>query len=118
MAIVPLRVSNRQGFGMLEVQSITTSGTTTTFNFNEHPQRNWPNFFGGFWVKVPQDTTGITATNVVEFNTLGIVGSNYPLYKFDGSQATMADFQTSGGGVRLCFYDKVSNRVMIIGYVP
>lgn len=118
MAFVPLRVSNRQGFGMLEVQSITTSGTVTTFNFNDHPQRRMANFFGGFWVKVPQNTTAITATNTVEFNTLGELGSNIPLYKFDGSQATMADFSTTGGGVRLCFYDKVANRVMIVGYVP
>ena len=121
MAVIPLRVSNRMGFGMLEVQSIEqapTPGTVTTFNFNDHPQRRMANFFGGFWVKVPQNTTALTATNTIEFATIGDSSSRVPLYKFDGSPATMADFVTTGGGVRLCFYDKVSNRVMIVGYVP
>lgn len=116
MATVPLRVSNRLGFPMLEVQSITEAtlpSTVTTFNFNDHPQRN-SNFYGGFFVKVPQNTTALTATNTIEFATLGINGSNLPLYKFDGAIVQASELSTTGGGILLCFYDKTSNRLQLV----
>lgn len=114
MAVVPLRVSNRLGFGMLEVQSIAEGTGTTTFKFNDHPQRRI-NFFGGFWVKIPQDTsTGYTADNVIEFATIDTLGSNIPLKNFDGSAVTMGDLSTSGGGIILCFYDRTTNRLQLV----
>lgn len=117
MATVPLRVSNRLGFPMLEVQSITEAtlpATITSFNFNNHPQRNI-NFFGGFFVKIPQNTTTLTKTNTVEFATLGINGSNLPLLKLDGTNVLVSDLSTNGGGIILCFYDKASNKLQVIG---
>lgn len=115
MATVPLRRSNPNGIPMLEVQSVTTSGTITTFNFNDHPQRrNF--FFGGFWVKVPAiATTSTTSSNTVEFATLGILGSNLPLYLYNGDQATLGDLETTGPGIILCFYDRTTNRLQAMG---
>ena len=116
MAVVPLRVSNRLGFPMLEVQSVTDAtlpANTTMLNFNDHPQRRI-NFFGGFFVKVPQDLTTATQTNLVQFATLDVPGSNIPLYLFDGTQAQVSDIATTGNGIMLCFYDRVSNRLQLV----
>lgn len=116
MATVPLRVCNRLGIPMLEVQSAvqgTSPSTVTTFYFNNHPQRNI-NFFGSFYVKIPQNTATMTQDNTVEFATLDVLGSNIPLYLFDGSQATVGDIATTGNGIMLCFYDKVSNRLQLV----
>lgn len=115
MPVVPLRVSNRLGFGKLEVQSVTTSGTVTTFNFNDHPQRRIA-FDGGFWVKLPA-TNALTQTNTIEFATLGLVGSNIPVYVFGGRQATVADINTTSGGVVECYYDASNNRLQLIGLI-
>ena len=117
MAVVPLRYANRFGFGMIEAQSVSEAGTVTTFQFNDHPQRRG-NFFGGFWVKLPivDATTG--GTNTVEFATTGTFGSNVPLYLYSGVQATKADLATTSGGILLCFYDRVSNRLQAIGLSP
>lgn len=116
MATVPLRVSNRLGFGMLEVQSVTDAtlpANTSLFNFNNHPQRNI-SFFGGFFVKVPQNLNNETQDNLVEFATLDVPNSNIPLYLYDGTQAKISDINTTGGGIMLCFYDKVSNRLQLV----
>lgn len=115
MATLPLRFSNRLGFPMIEVQSVTTSGTVTTFNFNDHPQRG-AFFFGGFWAKLPAiTTTTTTSSNTVEFATLGVSGSNLPLYLYNGDQATLGDLETSGPGIILCFYDRTTNRLQAMG---
>lgn len=116
MATVPLRVSNRLGFPMLEVQSVseaTLPATTTVLNFNNHPQRNI-SFFGGFFVKIPQNLSTATQTNNVEFSTIGESGSNIPLYLYSGTQAKISDILTTGNGILLCFYDKSSNRLQLI----
>lgn len=112
----PLRVSNRQGIPMLEVQSITEGtapSTVTTFNFNDHAQRRI-NFFGEFSVKIPQNTSTLTQTNTVEFATLGLVGSNIPVVTFEGTPATVEDFSTLGGGIRKCWYDRTNNRLQLM----
>ena len=115
MAVTPLRFANTRGFPMIEVQSVTTSGTIATFNFNDHPQRRG-NFFGGFWVKVPAiTTTTTTAAYTIEFATLGVTGSNVKLYFYGGTQATLGDLETDTGGVMLCFYDAVNGRLQVIG---
>ena len=98
---------------MLEVQSITTNGTVTTFNFNDHPQRG-AYFFGAFWVKVNTPIVS-TDTNTVEFATLGASGSNIPLHLYSGPQAKMSDLVTTGPGIFLCFYDRTTNRLQTIG---
>lgn len=116
MAFVPLRVSNRQGIPMLEVQSITAAvapATVTTFNFNDHPQRR-TQFFGEFSVKVPQNTTTLTQSDTVEFATMGNPGSNIPVVTFAGTPATVADFATQGGGIRKCWYDITNNRLQLM----
>ena len=113
MATVPLRFSNRLGFPMLEVQSVTEAGTVTTLNFNDHPQRT-AYFYGGFWVKIPVLSAGTTGTNTVEFATLGQSGSNIPLYYYGGDKVPKSGLITTTGGVILCFYDRTSNRLQII----
>lgn len=101
---------------MIEAQTLTTSGTTATFSFNDHPQRRG-NFFGGFWVKLPTTTTTTTtAAYNVEFATLGVLGSNLPLYLFNGTQAKLG--AVAAGGVMLCFYDRTTNRLQAIGVQP
>ena len=116
MATVPLRVSNRLGFPMLEVQRVeppATGSTVTKFVFNNHPQRGY-NFFGGFFVKVPQNLTTLTDTNTVAFATDGVSDAPVPLVLYDGSTATVADIVTSGGGIMLCFYDRASNSLRLV----
>lgn len=115
MATVPLRFANTRGIPMLEVQSVTNTTTLATFNFNDHPQRG-SNFFGGFWVKMPS-TAGLTGTAKVEFATLGVLGSNLPVYLYNGNQATALDLSTLGG-ILLCFYDRTTNRLQVIGLPP
>lgn len=112
MATVPLRYSNRGTIPMIEVQSIINTPELATFNFNDHPQRRG-NFFGGFWVKMPS-TAGLTGTAKVEFATLGAFGSNIPVYLYNGNQATALDLSTLGG-ILLCFYDRTTNRLQVIG---
>lgn len=115
MATVPLRFANRFGIPMLEVQSVTTSGTVTTLNFNDHPQRG-AFFYGGFWVKVPAiASTSSTSGYTIEFATLGVSGSNLPLYLYNGDQATVGDMETDGPGILLCFYDRTTNRLQTVG---
>lgn len=114
MAMVPLRYCNRLGIPMLEVQTITESpspATVTYFNFNNHPQRN-QQFYGGFFVKVP-DLSSATSTNSIEFATLDVSGSNTPLYLYDGTKAKISDITTTGG-IMLCFYDKVNNKLQLV----
>lgn len=112
MATTPLRFSNRGTFPMIEVQTITKTDELVTFNFNDHPQRR-ADFFGGFWVKMPT-TAGLNGNAKVEFATLGMFGSNLPVYLYNGNQATALDLSTTGG-VLLCFYDKTTNRLQVIG---
>lgn len=99
---------------MIEVQSTSTSGTVTTFLFNDHPQRRI-NFFGEFDVKLPIITT---STNTVEFGTIGVLGSSIPLYLYNGAQATVADLVTTTGGIIKCFYDRTNNRLQALGVAP
>lgn len=110
MAVVPLRFANTRGIPMIEVQSVVSDTSTYTLMFNDHPQRRG-NFFGGFFVKLPTIATG---TKTVSFGTLGLLGSEIPLYMFDGKRAIMSDIAGSGG-VALCFYDKTTNRLQILG---
>ena len=104
-----LTYANRT-FPTIEVQSVSSAGTVTTFGFNAHANRG--NFFGGFYVKVPQNVA--TSTNTVEFSTIGVAGSNIPLYLYNGTQATVAQLVTSGGGILLCFYDRSANRLQLL----
>lgn len=116
MALVPLKRCNQFGFGMLESIGVTTNGTVTTIKFNDHPQRRI-NFFGGFFVKITQDTSAIASTNTVVFQTGDDTSTAIPVKLFDGDDATMAYFSTIGGGVALMFYDVVNNRLQLISYV-
>ena len=114
MAVIPLRFSNRLGFPMLKVVSVTdatTPATTTFFNFNDHPQRR-ANFYGAFFVKVP-DLTNETETNFVQFKTLDVDGSNKPLYLYDGTLAKIEDIMTTGG-ILLCFYDNTNDQLQLV----
>lgn len=115
MATVPLRYANRGGIPMIETIGVSESAapaTVTTFLFNDHPQRRAP-FFGGFWVKINVNTATLAQDNNVEFGTQGVTGSGIPLYLYNGTLATVADIATTGG-VLLCFYDRVNNRLQLI----
>ncbi len=105
-----LKFSNRIGFPNIEAVSVTSDGTNTTVNFNPHT--GGQNFFGGFWVKIPQ--TVVTGTEPLQFSTVGVSNSTVPVYLQTGAQATVANIVTSGGSVFLCFYDRDNNRVTLI----
>lgn len=104
-----LRFSNRMGFPNLEATSVTSDGTTTTVSFNAHPFMLRNNFFGGFWVKIPQAVT--TSTQPLQFTTTGVPNSTVPVYMPDGTQATVASIASTGPAVYLFFYDRDTNRV-------
>lgn len=101
---------NRRGFPCVESNSSNEDGTTTSFIFENHRLIE-TGFSGGFWVRLNQVVT--TGTNVVQFTITG--GSTLPLYLSNGEQATLADVETTGGGVFLCFYDRNANRLQLIG---
>lgn len=110
-----LKFSNQGGFPLIEAVSIAESGTTTTINFNNHPYRQSNRFYGGFFVKIPQNTvTGLTQTNNVEFATIGVGGSNIPLYSVTGTQVQVSELASSGPAIFLVFYDRDSNRIQLI----
>lgn len=111
--IQQLKFVNQGGFPTIQSVSTTTSGTVTTFSFNEHPYRQTHRFSGGFWVKIPT-AVAETDTNTVQFDTLGISGSEVPVYLPSGAQATVANFTSTSQQIRLCFYDRDSNRVQLI----
>lgn len=107
-----LRFSNRTGFPNLEATSITSDGTVTTVNFNSHNEIQTNNFFGGFWVKIPQ--TVATSTQPLQFSTIGVPNSTVPVYLPDGTQATVASIASTGPAIYLFFYDRDNNRVQRI----
>ena len=108
-----LRFVNQGGFPAIQSVAETTSGTNTTFSFNSHPYRQTSKFYGGFFVKIPKvDAT--EAGNAVYFDTVGVGGSEVPVYLYSGGQATIANFSSSGPQVRLCFYDRDNDRVQIM----
>lgn len=104
-----LTYANRT-FPAIEVQSVSSVGTVTIFSFNAHANRG--NFFGGFFIKVPQNIA--TSTNTVEFATIGVNGSNLPLKFYNGTAVTVADLVTTGGGILLCFYDRSANSIQLL----
>lgn len=111
MADVIVRRGNRLGIPLIEAQSITSDGTTTTVNFNNHV--NLSDYFVGlFLVKFPTIVT--TDTEPVVFATIGESGST-PLYTRTGAQATVANIQsTASPTYHLFIYDSVSKRLQII----
>lgn len=109
-----LKFSNQGGFPLVEVVNISESGTVTTLNFNNHPYRLTNRFYGGFFVKVPQ-AVAAGGTNTLEFATIGVGGSNVPVYLPNGTQATAADIESTGPAIYLAFYDRDNNRIQLIG---
>ena len=108
-----LRFVNQGGFPAIQSVAETTSGTNTTFSFNSHPYRQTSKFYGGFFVKIPK-VEATEAGNAVYFDTVGVGGSEVPVYLYSGGQATIANFSSSGPQVRLCFYDRDNDRVQIM----
>lgn len=113
MATQVLKFANQGGFPCIEVMNTSTTGTVTTFSFNEHPYRQSNRFYGGFWVKFPKAVTE-TSSNTVNFNTIGVGGSAVPVYTRDGEICTIAEFVSTDQTVHLFFYDRDSNRVQLI----
>lgn len=109
-----LKFVNQGGFPTLQSTGNSTNGTITTFSFNDHPYRQTNRFLGGFWIKIPDNTTTLTQTNTVQFDTVGIGGSAVPVYKRNGNQALVSDLASTGPSIHLCFYDRDNNRVQII----
>lgn len=110
-----LKFVNQGGFPSIQSTAVTTNGTVTTFSFNDHPYRQTNRFYGGFFVKIAQDTTAVTATNTVKFDTVGIGGSAVDVYQPNGNLATANELTSKGQSVYLCFYDRDANRVQILG---
>ena len=106
-----LKFSNQGGFPLLESTGVTNNGTTsTTISFNPH--RFISNrFYGGFWVKVAQEVTG---SNPIFFNIVGVPNSNIAVYNNNGTQLTATDLAGTGGQIYLFFYDRDSNKTILI----
>lgn len=112
MANVIVKRSNRLGFPLIEVQSVTSDGTTTTLNFNNHVNLS-DYFVGGMWIKFPNIVT--TNQQPIQASTLGVANSVVPIYTRSGAQATVANIaSTASPTYHLAFYDSVSNRLQLV----
>ena len=109
-----LKFVNQGGIPAIQSVAINTTGTVTTFSFNNHPYRQTNRFYGFFAVKIAQDTSAITSTNTVQFDTQGGGGSTVDVYQPNGQIANVNELTSLGQSVYLCFYDKDNNRVQII----
>ena len=76
-----LKFVNQGGIPAIQSISVNTNGTVTTFSFNNHPYRQTNRFYGFFVVKITQDTSAITSTNTVQFDTQGVGGSTVDVYQ-------------------------------------
>ena len=110
-----LKFVNQGGIPAIQSVAVNTNGTVTTFSFNNHPYRQTNRFYGFFVVKIDQDTSAITGTNTVQFDTQGVGGSTVDVYQANGQIATVNELASLGQSVYLCFYDRDNNRVQIIG---
>ena len=110
-----LKFVNQGGIPAIQSVAVNTTGTVTTLSFNDHPYRQTNRFYGFFAVKVGQDTSGIAPTNTVKFDTQGVGGSAIDVYQPNGTIATINELTSLGQSVYLCFYDRDSNRVQLIG---
>ena len=110
-----LKFVNQGGIPAIQTVAVNTVGTVTTLSFNSHPYRQTNRFYGFFVIRIDQDTSGITSTNTVQFDTQGVGGSAIDVYQANGQIATINELTSLGQSVYLCFYDKDNNRVQIIG---
>lgn len=108
-----LKFVNQGGIPAIQNISVNTTGTVTTFSFNDHPYRQTNRFYGFFVVKFPNPITE-TSTNTVKFDTQGVGGSSVDVYSVTGEALTIADLTSTAQTVRLFFYDRDSNRVQLI----
>ena len=108
-----LKFVNQGGFPAIQSIAETTSGSNTTFSFNDHPYRQTHRFYGGFFVKIPQ-VNETTAGNLVFFDTQGVGGSAIDVYDSTGAALTVAGLTSTAQTVHLFFYDRDSNRVQLI----
>lgn len=108
-----LKFVNQGGFPAIQSVNTSTTGTVTTFSFNNHPYRQSNKFYGGFFVKFPNPITE-TSTNTVKFDTAGVGGSSVDVYNYMGDALTISDLTSSAQTVRLFFYDRDANRVQLI----
>ena len=109
-----LKFVNQGGIPAIQSVAVNTNGTVTTFSFNNHPYRQTNRFYGFFVIKIDQDTSAITGTNTVQFDTQGVGGSTVDVYQPNGQISTVNKLTSLGQSVYLCFYDKDNNRVQII----
>lgn len=109
-----LKFVNQGGIPAIQTVAVNTVGTVTTLSFNSHPYRQTNRFYGFFVIRIDQDTSGITSTNTVQFDTQGVGGSAIDVYQANGQIATINELTSIGQSVYLCFYDRDNNRVQII----
>ena len=109
-----LKFVNQGGIPAIQTVAVNTVGTVTTLSFNSHPYRQTNRFYGFFVIRIDQDTSGITSTNTVQFDTQGVSGSAIDVYQANGQIATINELTSLGQSVYLCFYDRDNNRVQII----
>ena len=109
-----LKFVNQGGIPAIQTVAVNTVGTVTTLSFNSHPYRQTNRSYGFFVIRTDQDTSGITSTNTVQFDTQGVGGSAIDVYQANGQIATINELTSLGQSVYLCFYDRDNNRVQII----
>ena len=109
-----LKFVNQGGIPAIQTVAVNTVGTVTTLSFNSHPYRQTNRFYGFFVIRIDQDTSGITSTNTVQFDTQEVGRSAIDVYQANGQIATINELTSLGQSVYLCFYDRDNNRVQII----
>lgn len=108
-----LKFVNQGGIPAIIVVGTNTTGTVTTFSFNSHPVRQTNRFYGFFVAKFPNAVTE-TASNTVQFDTVGVGGSAIDVYGVNGAPITVANLTSTDQAVHLFFYDRDSNRVQLM----
>lgn len=109
-------VSNYNGIPLLQGTASVADGKVT-ITFTPHKYSEF--WTGAFLVKVANTIAAPGSSDTplpVYFNTQG-GGNEYPLYRYNGTQATNALLATSTGGIFQCVFDSSNNRLQILSIV-
>lgn len=106
-------VANYNGVPLLlGTASVSDGKLFITFTPHKYSEQ-WT---GEFLVKVTNPIDNPTTALPVFFNTQG-GGNSYPLYRYNGTQATTALVNTTTGGIMKCVFDSAANRLQISAIV-
>lgn len=107
--MAPIRHSNKNGFPLLENNTVNLTTTALTYSFSVIPFYNG-SFYGGIFFKLTGTPSAPSSAVPVQFQ---FAGNNnvIPVYDANGVALTTADIKDS---IVLGFYDKDNNQLRII----